>query len=115
MTSTQLNTSSSSSARMDNVDERLRQAILDKRQAQIQEFSEKIDQLQNQARQVADEVRNRTQNQLDELQSARDAAMSRLEELKQGTQETWSGLLAKTDEAFQSMSDRFHSFVNSQS
>ncbi len=115
MTSTQRNTSNRSSAQMDNVDERLRQAILDKRQAQIQEFSEKIDQLQNQARQVADEVRNRTQSRMDELRAARDAATARLEELKQSTQETWEGLLAQTDEAFQTMSDRFHSFVSSQS
>ncbi|WP_216903536.1 hypothetical protein [Synechococcus sp. CCY 9618] len=114
MTSTQQQTSTRSSGNMDNVDERLRQAILDKRQAQIQELSEKIDRLQNQARQVADDVRSETQSKIDDLKAARDAATARLEELKQGTQETWSSLLEQTDEAFQSMSDRFHSFVNNQ-
>ncbi|MEA5441587.1 hypothetical protein [Cyanobium gracile] len=112
---TQQHIVSRSSQEMANVDERLRQAILDKRQAQIQELSDKIDQLQNQAKQVAEGVRDETQSKLKELRAARDAATSRLQELQRSSQDAWSGLLEQTDEAFQSMSDRFHAFVNSQS
>ena len=104
-----------SSQEMANLDERLRQAILDKRQAQIQELSDKIDQLQHQARQVAEGVRDETESKLEELRAARDAARSRLQELQRSTQEAWSSVLEQTDEALQSVSDRFHAFVNSQS
>jgi uncharacterized coiled-coil DUF342 family protein len=112
---TQQPTISRSSQEMDNVDDRLRQAILDKRQAQIQELSEKIDQLQHQAKQVAEGVRDETERKLAELRAARDAANSRLQELQRSTQDAWSGLLEQTDDALQSVSDRFHAFVNSQS
>jgi uncharacterized coiled-coil DUF342 family protein len=114
MTTTEQQTTQRTTKEMGDVDERLRQAILDKRQAQIRELTEKIDQLQRQADHVAEGVRSETRSRLDDLRAARDAAMARLEELKRSTQETWAGLLMQTDEAFQSMSDHFHAFVNSQ-
>ena len=114
MTTTSHTSSNPSSQQMADVDERLRQAILDKRQAQIRELSERIDQLQNQTRQVTEEVREGTLRRIEDLKAARDAAASHLEGLKQATQDTWAQLLEKTDNAFQSMSDRFHAFVNGQ-
>ena len=76
---TQQPTINYSSQEMANVDERLRQAILDKRQSQMKELSDKIDQLQHQTKQLADSVRAETESKLKELRAARDAASSRLQ------------------------------------
>jgi hypothetical protein len=44
------------------------------------------------------------------LKEARDAALSRLDDLKQGTQESWAGLLEQADQALPSMPDRLQAF-----
>lgn len=112
---TQQPTINHSSQEMANVDERLRQAILDKRQSQMKELSDKVDQLQHQAKQVAEGVRDEAESKLEKLRAARDAASSRLQELQHSTQDAWANVLEQTDEALQSVSDRFHAYVNSQS
>lgn len=114
MTTAQQPTGNRSSQEMVNVDERLRQAILDKRQAQIAELSERMDQLQNQTKHVAENLGSETERKLNALKEARQTALSRLDDLRQGTQDNWAGLLEQADQALQSMSDRFHAFVNSQ-
>jgi DNA anti-recombination protein RmuC len=114
MTTTEQQTTQRNTKEMGDVDERLRQAILDKRQAQIRELTATIDQLQRQADQVAEGVRSETGRRLDDLRAARESAMARLEELKRSIQETQAGLLVQNNEAFQSISDSFHAFVNSQ-
>jgi chromosome segregation ATPase len=98
-----------------NVDARLRQAIIDKKEAQIKEWSEQIDQVQATLQNTADGVRSDAGQKIEELKSARDAARARLDELTQATRETWSDVLKQTDSVFQTMSDRFHEFVSNNS
>ena len=63
---------------------------------------------------MADSVRAETEKRLKDLVAARDNAVSRLEQLRQSTQQSWSQLLADTDTAFQELADRFHGFVEEQ-
>lgn len=95
--------------------EQLRQAILAKKQAQIQAWSAQIEQMQQGLKSVADSVRNETEKRLAELSHARDQARVQLESLQQATQESWESLLQQTDSVFQDISRRFHEFVSEQS
>ncbi|MEB3322289.1 MAG: hypothetical protein VKI81_05650 [Synechococcaceae cyanobacterium] len=95
------------------VDERLRQAIIDKKRQQIEEWSDRISKLQARVQQSVANVRRESYRQLEDLIAARDAASARLEKLVDSTQETWSDVLQQTDSAFQALADRFHGFVNS--
>ncbi len=96
-------------------DEQLRQAILDKKQAQIEAWSAQIDQLQQGLQNAAESVRTETEKRLAELRQARDQAQVQLESLQQATKDSWDSLLQHSDSFFQDLAGRFHEFVSSQS
>lgn len=98
-----------------DVDERLRQAILDKKQAQIEAWTIQIEQLRERLQTVAGDVRSETEQHLNDLIAAKDQAIVKLEQLKKSTQQTWADVLSQTDEAFQNLADRFHRFAQKQS
>lgn len=93
------------------VDERLRQAILDKKQAQIEAWSRQIEQLQKTLQSVSSELRVETEKRVIELSEARDQAFTQVESLRRATQENWETLLMQTDHLLQDLATRFHEFV----
>jgi len=93
------------------VDERLRQAILDKKQAQIEAWSRQIEHLQQAVHSVSSELRVETEKRVIELTDARDQAFAQVERLKRATEENWDTLLMQTDHLFQDLATRFHEFV----
>jgi glycyl-tRNA synthetase beta subunit len=93
------------------VDERLRQAILDKKKAQIEAWSQQIEQLQQAMQSVSSELRVATENRVIELTEARDQAFAQVESLRRATQENWETLLMQTDHLLQDLATRFHEFV----
>jgi len=93
------------------VDKHLRQAILDKKKAQIQAWSQQIEHLQKALLSVSSEVRVETEKRVIELTDARDQAYAQVERLQRATQENWDTLLMQTDHLFQDLATRFHEFV----
>ncbi|EAQ74779.1 hypothetical protein [Synechococcus sp. WH 5701] len=93
------------------VDERLRQAILDKKQAQIEAWSQQIEKLQQALQSVSSELRVETEKRVIELTEARDQAFAQVESLRRATQENWETLLIQTDHLLQDLATRFHEFV----
>ena len=93
------------------VDERLRQAILDKKQAQTNAWSQQIEHLDQTLQYVSSELRVETGNRVIELTNARDQALAQVENLKWASQENWHALLMQTDHLFQDLATRFHEFV----
>ncbi len=93
------------------VDERLRQAILDKKQAQIEAWTQQIEQLQQALQGVSSELRVATEKRVIELTEARDQAFAQVESLRRATQENWETLLMQTDHLLQDLATRFHEFV----
>jgi glycyl-tRNA synthetase beta subunit len=93
------------------VDERLRQAILDKKQAQIEAWSQQIEHLQQALQSVSSELRVEAQKRVIALTDARDQALTQVESLKRASQENWHALLMQTDHLFQDLATRFHDFV----
>ncbi len=93
------------------VDEHLRQAILDKKQAQIKAWSQQIEHLQQTLQNVSSELRVETEKRVIELTDARDQAFAQVESLKRATHENWHTLLMQTDHLFQDLATRFHEFV----
>ncbi|QNI69698.1 hypothetical protein [Cyanobium sp. NS01] len=94
--------------------EQLRQAILDKKQAQIEAWSAQIEQLQQGMQSVAENLRDETEKRLEELRQARGQARAQLESLQQATQDSWDSLLQKSDHFFQDLAERFHAFVSAE-
>lgn len=115
MTITNPSIPTSSGQDQSQVDERLRQAILDKKEAQIEAWTMQIEQLREHLKDVAANVRQETEQRLSDLVAARDRALTRLEQLKQSTQQSWAEVLSHTDAAFQELADRFHSFAEGKS
>jgi hypothetical protein len=72
------------------LDPQQRQAMIDRKQAQLDAWAAEIDKLQARARQASADVREQTLRRLENLTRSR-------------------------DEAFRNLSGRFHEFVNSQS
>ena len=95
--------------------EQLRQAILDKKQAQIEAWSAQIDEMQQRLQSAAESVRGETEKRLAELRQARDQANVQLESLQKATQDSWESLLQQSDTFFQELAGRFHEFVSKQS
>ncbi len=95
------------------VDDRLRQAILDKRQAEIDAWNNQIEQVRSSLDQLTDEARQEGQKRLDQLVQARDQGIAQLKQLQEATQTNWDNLLQQTDAAFQNLADRFHALVES--
>lgn len=93
------------------VDERLKQAILDKRQAEIDAWNNQIEQLKGSLNQLSDEARQEAQKRLDQLVQAREQGMEQLQHLRQATRSNWETLLQQSDATFQNLADRFHSLV----
>ena len=93
------------------VDERLKQAILDKRQSDIDAWNRHIEQLEGNLNQLTDEARQEAQKRLDQLMQARDQGMEQLQDLRQATQSNWETLLQQSDATFQNLADRFHKLV----
>ncbi|MCT0201835.1 hypothetical protein [Synechococcus sp. CS-603] len=93
------------------VDEQLKQAILAKKQAQIEAWSHQIETLKQTLQSISSEVRNETEKRVAELTEARDQAHSQAERLKQATQANWEALLIQTDHLFQDLATRFHNFA----
>ena len=92
-------------------DEQLREAILAKKQAQLQAWSAQIEQMQQGLLSMAENLRGETGKRLAELRQAR----TQLERLQQATQESWESLLQESDSFFQDVARRFHAFVSRQS
>lgn len=97
------------------VDERLRKAILDKKQAQIEAWSRQIEQLQEGLQNVTSSLRSETEKRLLDLTEARDRAIKHLDQLQQSTHETWASILQQSDEVFQDLAERFHAMAQDQS
>lgn len=112
MTSIQQQPTMPTSTDQSQVDDQLRQAVLAKKEAQLQEWSAQIERLQAQVKQMSADVRIETEKKIDQLITARDQAGSRLEELRTATRETWEDLLRQSDTTFQAIADQFHSFVS---
>jgi vacuolar-type H+-ATPase subunit H len=93
------------------VDERLKQSILDKRQADIDAWDRQIEQLEGNFNQLTDEARQEAQKRLDQLVQARDQGMEQLQHLRQATRSNWETLLQQSDATFQNMADRFHNLL----
>lgn len=89
-------------------DEQLKQAILNKKQAQIDAWSLQIDRLRQSLDSAADTVRAVTEQRLADLEQARDQGLDQLEGLRQATRETWGSLLRQSDDLFQDLASRFH-------
>ena len=111
MTSIQQPSTTPTSADQSHVDDQLRQAVLAKKEAQLQEWSAQIEKLQATVKQVGADVRSETEKKIDALIAARYQAGSRLEELRTAPRETWEDLLRQSDTTFQTVADQFHSFV----
>ncbi|MFO7629560.1 MAG: hypothetical protein R6W06_08620 [Prochlorococcaceae cyanobacterium] len=111
MTNTTERPSSNQAEGQSQVDERLRQAILDKKQAQIKAWSQQIEHLQQTLQTVSSELRFETEKRVIELTDARNQAFAQVESLKRATQENWDTLLMQTDHLFQDLATRFHEFV----
>ncbi len=94
--------------------EQLRQAILDKKNAQIEAWSAQVEQMQQNLDSAAESVRGESEKRLAELRQARDQARVQLEGLQQATLESWETLLQQSDNFFQDLSSRFHEFVMKQ-
>lgn len=103
----------------DMFDEQKRQAELDKREAQLREWSAEIDKRKAQFQQAKAnaqlEAVEQLEKQLDQLITSRDAAKAELEKLREATESTWTSLLTTTDSLFQSAAQKFHDFVITQS
>lgn len=97
------------------VNEQLRKAILDKKQAQVEAWSKEIEKLQASLANVADNVRNETAKRVADLTEARDKAREQFNRLQQSTQETWGSILQQSDEVFQDLAERFHAMAQDQS
>lgn len=97
------------------VNEQLRTAILDKKQAQVEAWSKQIETLRAGLQDAAATMRNETEKRVAELTEARDQASEQLVRLQNSTQETWASILQQSDELFQDLAERFHSFVDAQS
>ncbi|CAK6690551.1 hypothetical protein [Synechococcus sp. CBW1107] len=95
--------------------EELRQAILDKKEAQIEAWSAQIAKMQQGLQTVAEGVRDETEKRLAELLQARDQARVQLESLQKATQDSWDSLLQQSDTFFQDLAKRFHEFVITES
>lgn len=93
------------------VDERLRQAVLDKRQAEIEAWNRQISEVRDNLNQLTDEARKEAQKRLDQLVQARDQGMEQLTRLREATQSNWESLLQQSDTTFQALADRFHNLV----
>ena len=93
------------------VDERLKQSILDKRQADIDAWDRQIEQLEGNFNQLTDEARQEAQKRLDQLVQARDQGMEQLQHLRQATRSNWETLLQQSDATVQNLADRFRNLV----
>lgn len=92
-------------------DEQLKQAILDKRQAEIDAWNNQIDQFRNNLQSLADDARLEAQKRLDNVVQARDQGVDQLKRLRDATQENYERLLKESDTAFQQLADQFHGLV----
>ncbi len=92
-------------------DERLRQALLDKRQAEIEAWNRQIEQFRDNLKGFAEDARAEALKRLDAMVQARDQGIEQLRELRQATHDNFDGLLRQTDTAFQKLADQFHSLV----
>jgi DNA anti-recombination protein RmuC len=97
------------------VNEQLRAAILDKKQAQVEAWSKQIETLRAGLQDAAATVRNETEKRVADLTEARDQASEQLVRLQSSTQETWASILQQSDELFQDLAARFHAFADAQS
>lgn len=97
------------------VNEQLRKAVLEKKQAQVEAWSMQIERLQEGLKDAAANVREETEKRVADLTEARDRASEQLVRLQQSTQDTWSSLLQQSDAVFQDLAERFHAFTEGQS
>ncbi|NQV09823.1 MAG: hypothetical protein HQ527_01445 [Cyanobacteria bacterium] len=97
------------------VNEQLRKAVLEKKQAQVEAWSMQIEKLQEGLKDAAANVRDETEKRVADLTEARDQASEQLAQLQQSTQETWASILEQSDEVFRDLAERFHAFTEGQS
>ena len=93
------------------VDENLKQAILDKRQAEIDAWNNQIDQFRDNLQNLADDARQEAQKRLDSVVEARNQGVEQLRQLRDATQDNFERLLKESDTAFQKLADQFHGLV----
>jgi septal ring factor EnvC (AmiA/AmiB activator) len=101
-----------SSIDQSQVNQQLRDAIVAKKEAQIEAWNRQIEKLQQDLQSVAGDVRAATEQRLAELREARDRAQAQLERLRQATRESWQEILRQSDELFQDLARRFHEFAS---
>lgn len=111
MTNTTQRPSSNQAEGQSQVDERLRLAIIDKKEAQIKAWSQQIEHLQQTLQSLSSDLRVKTEKRVLELTNARDQALDQVNTLKRATQGNWETLLVQTDHLFQNLATRFHEFV----
>ncbi|MFQ6537288.1 MULTISPECIES: hypothetical protein [Aphanothece] len=107
-------TKSSQGVDQNQVNEHLRTAILEKKTAQVEAWSQQIETLQESLQHVASDLCHGTEQRLEDLTEARNRARDQLHQLQQATQESWSSMLQQSDEVFQDLAERFHAFTQKQ-
>ncbi len=95
------------------VDKQLWQAIVDKRQVEIDAWNQRIEMLRDNLTQLGDDARLVAQKRLDDLVQARDQAVDQLSQLRQATQDNVENLLKQSDATFQNLAETFHDLVES--
>lgn len=77
-----------------------KEAYIDKFDAKIEELQADIDKLDAKARQSEADMRIKYQDELEQLKAQRDLAKSRLDEIKNSSDDAWEELKAGTEKAF---------------
>lgn len=99
-------------------DEQRRQAEIDKREAQLKEWTAEIDKLNAKIQQANADARRESFSQLEtyvnELTDARDSASAELVRLKQSVESNWASLTDKVDSAFQAAAQKFQEITSQQ-
>ncbi|MEO1004183.1 MAG: hypothetical protein AAFX65_13885 [Cyanobacteria bacterium J06638_7] len=113
MTTTNQTIPSTTQESREAVDERLRQAVLDKRQSEIEAWNRQIEELRSGLSNLTEDARQEIEKRVDQLLQARDQGMEQLQRLQEATQDNWQQLLEQSDATFGSLADRFHALVES--
>ena len=78
----------------------LKEDYQEKLEAQLKEWSRKIDQLKNAAEKLAADAQVTYHHQIDALRGKQEGAQKKLQELKEGGEEAWESLKAGIDRAW---------------
>jgi uncharacterized coiled-coil DUF342 family protein len=82
-----------------------REEYINKLASQLKEWSAKIDELESKASAAKADVKTGYENQIRQLKDKRDAATSRLQELKGASTDAWGALKAGAETAWADLSN----------